>query len=172
MRIPQRNNLVPTNKNTSDITTIQTVQPPRLGFWNSLNSALNTIITKQICHCILGKIYTKEFYKTFNQIFYKVFIVFVLISLAGNLFLNPTLLIFLFHVKQTWKTHLRLTISLWGAIFLWFERILVLIYMLLQLRGITPAPNPSYFISYLFGTPLIYFNYPPFFSQAIPETLR
>ena len=39
---------------------------------------------------------------------------------------------FLLYVRQTWMTHLILAISLWGNIFLWSERILLLICMVLK----------------------------------------
>ena len=49
-----------------------------------------------------------------------------------TLFLNQTLLIILLYVKQTWVNQLILLISLWGVIFLWSKRILLLICIDLQ----------------------------------------
>ena len=48
-----------------------------------------------------------------------------------NLSLNQTLLTFLLCVRQIWMTQLILAISLWEVIFLWSERILVFICMVL-----------------------------------------
>ena len=49
-----------------------------------------------------------------------------------NLSLNLILLTFWLYVRQTSMTQLLLAISLWGVIFLLSERILLLIYMVLQ----------------------------------------
>ena len=46
--------------------------------------------------------------------------------------LNQTLLKLLFYVRQTWMTHLILALSLWGVVFLKYERILLLTFMVLQ----------------------------------------
>ena len=49
-----------------------------------------------------------------------------------NLSLNQTLVTFLVCVRQIWMNQLILLISLWGVIFLYSKRILLLIYMILQ----------------------------------------
>ena len=46
--------------------------------------------------------------------------------------LNQTPLTFLLYVRQTWMTQLILAIYLWGVIFLQFEKILLLICMVLK----------------------------------------
>ena len=62
----------------------------------------------------------------------RIFEAFVQVLLIVNLSLNQTLLTFLLGVRQTWMTQLILAISLWEVIFLWFERILILICMVSQ----------------------------------------
>lgn len=61
-----------------------------------------------------------------------IFEVFVLIVLVVNFSLSQALLIFLLYMKQTRKTQLILTISLWGIMFFSFKRILLLLCMVLK----------------------------------------
>ena len=56
----------------------------------------------------------------------------ILIFLVVDFSLNQILLVFLLYVRQIWKTQWTVAISLWGVIFLWFERILLLICMVLH----------------------------------------
>ena len=69
---------------------------------------------------------------TLDSLALRIFEAFVRILLIANLSLNQTLLTFLLCVRQTWMTQLILAISLWEVIFLWSERILALICMVLQ----------------------------------------
>ena len=62
----------------------------------------------------------------------QIFEVFIWILLNANLPSNQTLLAFLLYARQTWMTQLLLAISLWGLIFLHFERVLLLIWTVLQ----------------------------------------
>ena len=62
----------------------------------------------------------------------QIFEVFLWILLNANLPSNQTLLAFLLYARQTWMTPLLLAISLWGVIFLHFERVLLLIWTVLQ----------------------------------------
>ena len=55
--------------------------------------------------------------------------------LVANISLNQTLLILLLYAIQIWNTHLVLSISLWGIVFLKFKTILLLISMVMQFMG-------------------------------------
>ena len=61
-----------------------------------------------------------------------IFQAFTQILLYVNPSLNQTLLTFLLCVGQTWMAQLILAISLYGVIFLYSERMLLLIYMIFQ----------------------------------------
>lgn len=63
------------------------------------------------------------------------FEVFVVILLVTNISLNQTLLILLLYAIQIWNTHLFVSISLWGIVFLKFKTILLLLSMVMQFMG-------------------------------------
>ena len=63
------------------------------------------------------------------------FEVFVVILLVTNISLNQTLLILLLYAIQIWNTHLFVSISLWGIVFLKFKTILLLLSVVMQFMG-------------------------------------
>ena len=63
------------------------------------------------------------------------FEVFVVILLVTNISLNQTLLILLLYAIQIWNTHLFVSISMWGIVFLKFKTILLLLSMVMQFMG-------------------------------------
>ena len=54
---------------------------------------------------------------------------FFLFLLAMNLSMNYILLILLFYVRQTWKTKLTLVSSVWALIYIYFDRVYLIICM-------------------------------------------
>ena len=69
---------------------------------------------------------------TLQSLALRIFEAFVRILLIANLSLNQTLLTFLLYVRQTKMTQLILAISPWEVIFLYSEKILVLLCMVSQ----------------------------------------
>ena len=96
-------------------------------------SGFNLFLTQWIM-AILSKGSKLDNFESHNflKLNLQIFEAFVQILLNVNLSLNQTLVTFLVCVRQIWMTQLILLISLWGVIFLYSKRILLLIYMILQ----------------------------------------